>query len=102
MDPSEVCFLLSGSQGEPGSAMTRMAMLEMRRLTAGPGDAVIFSSRVIPGNDKAIGEVIDDLGRIHISGEDWLTRSDQALNPGDKVEVTSVDGLTLDVRKTIE
>lgn len=80
MDPSEVCFLLSGSQGEPGSAMTRMAMLEMRRLTAGPGDAVIFSSRVIPGNDKAIGEVIDQLYRcgaevyysriadVHVSG----------------------------------
>ena len=54
-------------------------------------------SGVLIGNSA---EVIDDLGRIHLSGEDWMTRSDQELRPGDKVEVMSVDGLTLDVRKT--
>ena len=80
MPRSQVCFLLTGSQGEPGSALSRMAMLEMRDLEAGPGDAVIFSSRVIPGNDRAIGEVIDQLFRcgaevyysrvadVHVSG----------------------------------
>jgi len=77
---AEVCFVATGSQGEPGSAMTRIAMLEMRDLHVGPGDAVIFSSRVIPGNDRAIGEVINQLYRcgaevyyqqltpVHVSG----------------------------------
>jgi ribonuclease J len=76
----DVCFLATGSQGEPGSAMTRIAMMEMRNLAPAPGDAVVFSSRVIPGNDKAIGAVIDELYRsgaevydsrrrpVHVSG----------------------------------
>ena len=76
----DVCFLATGSQGEPGSAMTRIAMLEMRNIAPAPGDAVVFSSRVIPGNDKAIGRVIDELYRsgaevydtrsrpVHVSG----------------------------------
>jgi ribonuclease J len=76
----DVCFLATGSQGEPGSAMTRIAMMEMRNLAPAPGDAIVFSSRVIPGNDKAIGAVIDELYRsgaevydsrrrpVHVSG----------------------------------
>jgi membrane-bound serine protease (ClpP class) len=47
----------------------------------------------------ASGEVIDQLGRIHLRGEDWMTRSDEPLSPGDQVEVLSIDGLTLYVRK---
>jgi ribonuclease J len=76
----DVCFIVTGSQGEPGSALTRIAMLERPALEPGPGDAVVFTSRVIPGNEKAIGAVINQLcrsgvevydgttGRLHVSG----------------------------------
>jgi len=80
LPPGDVCFVVTGSQGEPGSAMTRIAMLERRNLQPGPGDAVIFSSRAIPGNERAISAVIDQLYKcgaevydsrrqpVHVSG----------------------------------
>jgi ribonuclease J len=61
-----VCFVVTGSQGEPGSAMTRIAMSERRGLRPEPGDAVVFSSRVIPGNDRAIGAVVDQLYKLGV------------------------------------
>ena len=69
--------------------MTAMLM-RIRGQPLSSGNSLLIGAR---------GEVIDDLGRIHIRGEHWLTRSDEALNPGDKVEVMSLDGLTLNVRK---
>jgi ribonuclease J len=80
LPPGDVCIVVTGSQGEPGSAMTRIAMLERRSLQPAPGDAVIFSSRAIPGNERAIGAVIDQLYKcgvevydtrrqpVHVSG----------------------------------
>ena len=80
LPPGDVCFIVTGSQGEPGSAMSRIAMLEKKNLQPGPGDAMIFSARPIPGNDRAISAVIDQLykcgaevydGRrqpVHVSG----------------------------------
>jgi ribonuclease J len=76
----DVCFIVTGSQGEPRSALTRIAMLERPQLEPAPGDSIIFSSRVIPGNEKAIGAVINQLcrtgaeiydgsdGPVHVSG----------------------------------
>ncbi len=76
----KLCILATGSQGEPGSALMRMAMLEMRDFEPSAGDAAIFSSRAIPGNDRAIGAVIDQFyrcgaevyyaprSRVHVSG----------------------------------
>lgn len=72
LPPDRACFVVTGSQGEPGSAMSRIAMLEMRDLQAGPDDAVIFSSRVIPGNDRAIGAVVDQL--YHCGAEIYDSR----------------------------
>ncbi len=66
MRPDQICYLVTGSQGEPGSALMRIAMLEMRHLQPGPGDAVIYSSKVIPGNERAIGAVIDQLYRCGV------------------------------------
>ena len=76
----KVCFVVTGSQGEPGSALSRIAMLQMRALEVAAGDAVVFSSRAIPGNDKAIAAVVNQLFRcgaevydtrvadVHVSG----------------------------------
>jgi ribonuclease J len=52
-----VVILCTGSQGEPRAALAKLARDEMRQLALSPGDTVVYSSRVIPGNEKAILEV---------------------------------------------
>lgn len=56
-----VCYLATGSQGEDRSALSRIARGEMRHLVPAHGDAVIYSSKVIPGNERPIGVVINGL-----------------------------------------
>ena len=60
--PSEkVVLITTGSQGEPMSALTRMAFSDHRQVDVGPDDCIIISATPIPGNDKAIGKVINEL-----------------------------------------
>jgi ribonuclease J len=78
--PSKVLVLCTGSQGEPLSALSRLASGDMRGIEAGPTDTVILSSHPIPGNEFLVGRVIDDLHRrgaevlhsahekVHVSG----------------------------------
>lgn len=73
-------ILITGSQGEPRSALARVAMDTHPNIALGEGDTVIFSSRVIPGNERAISAVQDNLVRrgvrlmtdmdhlVHVSG----------------------------------
>src|SRR5213080_4245419 len=60
---SEVLCITTGSQGEPMSAMSRMAIDDHRSVKVNPEDTVVFSARAIPGNEKAIGEVYNHLAR---------------------------------------
>jgi ribonuclease J len=60
----DVCVISTGSQGEPMSALTRMANSENRWLTIGDGDTVILSSHPIPGNEMSVTKVIDGLVRL--------------------------------------
>ena len=53
--------LCTGSQGEPRAALARIAEDEHPDVTLAKGDRVIFSSRTIPGNEKAVGRVINGL-----------------------------------------
>src|ERR671930_1465531 len=53
----DVLCLSTGSQGEPGSALARIAIDDHRFVKAGPDDTVVLSARAIPGNEKAIGRV---------------------------------------------
>ena len=81
--PAEkLMILISGTQGEPMSALSRAAVNTHKFAKIDAGDTVILSSRIIPGNEKAIGRVIDHLerrdakvvyddgtaGLIHVSG----------------------------------
>jgi len=73
-------ILITGSQGEPRSALARVAQDTHPRVELGEGDTVVFSSRMIPGNERAIGTVQDNLVRrgvtvltdndhfVHVSG----------------------------------
>jgi ribonuclease J len=80
--PQNVMVLISGTQGEPMSALSRAAVDNHKHARISPGDTVLLSSRVIPGNEKSIYRVIDHLyrreaeiiyddgqsGLIHVSG----------------------------------
>lgn len=80
--PENVMVLISGTQGEPMSALSRAAVDNHKHARVLPGDTVVLSSRVIPGNEKSIYRVIDHLcrrdanvifddgasGLIHVSG----------------------------------
>jgi ribonuclease J len=61
LPPNKVLALCTGSQGEPRAALARIAEDEHPEVTLGRGDRVIFSSRAIPGNEKAVGRVINGL-----------------------------------------
>ena len=63
LPPDKVCVLISGTQGEPMSALSRAAVDNHKHARIEPGDTVVLSSRIIPGNEKAIYRVIDHLFR---------------------------------------
>ena len=79
-NPHEVAVLSTGSQGEPRSAMALMAMDDHAFLRIEPADTVIISARMIPGNEKSVGHMINHLLRrgahvlhernahVHVSG----------------------------------
>ena len=78
--PDKVLCICTGSQGEPRSALSRIAVDDHRHVKLAPGDTVVLSARVIPGNEKAIGRVINHVTRrgaqivtestkhVHVSG----------------------------------
>src|SRR5665811_1225354 len=80
--PEKVCVLISGTQGEPMSALSRAAVDNHKHAKIEKGDTVVLSSRIIPGNEKTIYRMIDHLFRreayviyedgtsppIHVSG----------------------------------
>ena len=61
LPPDKVLALCTGSQGEPRAALARIAENEHPEVALGKGDRVVFSSRAIPGNEKAVGRVINGL-----------------------------------------
>lgn len=60
----KVVLLVTGSQGEPLSVLSRIASGEHRQISIRSGDLVLMSSRIIPGNTKAISRVINNLYRL--------------------------------------
>src|SRR5229473_48424 len=61
--PDQVCILISGTQGEPMSALSRAAVDNHKHAKIERGDTVVLSSRIIPGNEKGIYRMIDHLFR---------------------------------------
>ena len=78
--PEEIVLMCTGSQGEPMSALGRMASGDHRHITVGPGDTVVLASSLVPGNETAVYRVINrlaragatvihkDVAKVHVSG----------------------------------
>nr|WP_256123662.1 ribonuclease J [Endobacter medicaginis] len=96
MPDDNLLIIITGSQGEPRSALARIASDTHRNIAFGAGDTVIFSSRMIPGNERAVGAVQDNLVRrgvrvltdadhmVHVSGHparDELRKLYQIVRP---------------------
>ena len=76
----QIVLITTGSQGEPMSALARMATSDHRKVEVGPDDFVIISARPIPGNEKTVGNVVNELMKrgcdvvyesmyeVHVSG----------------------------------
>ena len=62
-NPSQITLITTGSQGEPMSALYRMAYSDHQQVTLGRNDLVVLSSHAIPGNEKLVGRVINELAR---------------------------------------
>src|SRR5271155_70129 len=92
----KIVLICTGSQGEPRAALARIAREDHPNIELEPGDVVIFSSRIIPGNEKAIGRLQNALARlgveivteldhfVHVSGHparDELVRMYQMIRP---------------------
>jgi ribonuclease J len=60
----KLCFIVTGSQGELGSALNRMALGEHRDVKIEPGDTVVVSAHPIPGNEVAVYSMINELFRL--------------------------------------
>ena len=61
---NQILILTTGSQGEPMSALTRMAMNDHRKVQIYPGDTIVISATPIPGNGKSVARTIDALLRL--------------------------------------
>jgi ribonuclease J len=91
--PDRVAVLISGTQGEPMSALSRVAVDNHKHVSVEQGDTVVLSARIIPGNEKAIFRMIDHMSRrgadvlygtmnppVHVSGHASMEEMKLVLN----------------------
>jgi ribonuclease J len=91
--PDKVTVLISGTQGEPMSALSRVAVDNHKHISVEEGDTVVLSARIIPGNEKGIFRMIDHMARrgadvlygsmnppVHVSGHASMEEMKLVLN----------------------
>ena len=102
LPPSKLLLICTGTQGEPGSAMDRISREDHRDISLDPGDLVVFSSKIIPGNEencermhaqlrgRGIEVVSEREGFVHVSGHPGrpeLRRVYETAKPGTVIPV---------------
>ncbi len=93
LPPDKVAILISGTQGEPMSALARVAVDNHKHVSVEKGDTVVLSARIIPGNERAIFRMIDHMSRrgadvlygtmnppLHVSGHASVEEMKLVLN----------------------
>ena len=92
LSPRQVVLMTTGSQGEPMSSLARLALNDHKQIRVEEGDTVILSARMIPGNEVAIGHVINHLFRrganviyeqvsdVHVSGHAYKEEQKMMIN----------------------
>jgi ribonuclease J len=92
LPPEQVVLVTTGSQGEPMSSLTRLAMNDHKQIQLEEGDTVVLSARMIPGNERAISLVINHLFRrganviyepvsdVHVSGHAYREEQKMMLS----------------------
>ena len=93
LPPAKVAILISGTQGEPMSALARVAVDNHKHVSVEAGDKVVLSARIIPGNEKAIFRMVDHMSRrgadvlygsmnppLHVSGHASVEEMKLVLN----------------------
>lgn len=63
--PQKLVLIVTGSQGEPMAVLSRMAIGQHKKVKLGENDCIILSSNPIPGNEKAVSKIINDLSKLH-------------------------------------
>jgi ribonuclease J len=93
--PEKVCVLISGTQGEPMSALSRAAVDNHKHAKIEKGDTVVLSSRIIPGNEKAIYRMVDHLFRreAHVIYDDGSTPPVHVSGHGSQEELKLIINL---------
>lgn len=97
LPPRRAVVVVTGTQGEPGSVLRRLALGDHQHLSVQPGDTVVLSARVIPGNERKVNRLVDLLcrqgatvvdatrdRRVHVSGHGYredLRRMQHLLKP---------------------
>ena len=92
LDPRQVMMVVSGSQGEPMSAMARIAVGRHPQIEVRPGDLIIQSARQIPGNEKSISRMINHL----------LRRGAEVVTPAEAAVHVSGHGARDELRQLLE
>ncbi|MBI5197754.1 MAG: ribonuclease J, partial [Nitrospirae bacterium] len=92
LSADQVVLITTGSQGEPMSSLTRLAMNDHKQIRVEEGDTVVLSARMIPGNERAISQVINHLFRrganviyepvsdVHVSGHAYREEQKMMLS----------------------
>jgi ribonuclease J len=94
MDPGKVCVISTGSQGEPMSALARMAANESKWIKLSADDTVILSSHPIPGNEMNVSKVIDGLVRMGVQVVDSGIEDVHATGHAKQEELKTILSIT--------
>lgn len=112
--PEKLAVLVTGSQGEPRAVLPRIALGEFKHIQPQAGDAVILSSRIIPGNERLIGNMINHLAwqevriytesepGIHVSGHGYAEDLKLMMNLTRPRFVAPIHGEISQLRRTAE